>query len=55
MAHALGMRVVAEGVETMAQIQILKSLGCDEIQGFYLSRPVPPSVMQTLLPRLILA
>ncbi len=55
MAHALGMRVVAEGVETLAQIQILKSLGCDEIQGFYLSRPLPSSAMQPILPVRIFA
>jgi diguanylate cyclase (GGDEF)-like protein len=49
MAHALGMRVVAEGVETLAQIKILKSLHCDEIQGFYISRPLPPGDEQPVL------
>jgi diguanylate cyclase (GGDEF)-like protein len=49
MAHALGMRVVAEGVETMEQIEILKSLDCDEIQGFYISEPLPPSETQPVL------
>jgi EAL domain-containing protein (putative c-di-GMP-specific phosphodiesterase class I) len=43
MAHALGMKVVAEGVETGRQMQLLKALGCDEGQGFYFSRPVPAS------------
>jgi len=51
MAHALGMRVVAEGVENERQIRILKSLRCDEIQGFYISRPLPPSDTQPILPR----
>jgi predicted signal transduction protein with EAL and GGDEF domain len=51
MAHALGMRVVAEGVETLSQIKILKSLGCDEIQGFYISRPLPPGEEQPILPK----
>lgn len=51
MAHALGMRVVAEGVENVEQIRILKSLKCDEIQGFYISRPMPPSDTQPILPR----
>jgi diguanylate cyclase (GGDEF)-like protein len=51
MAHALGMRVVAEGVETLAQIRILKSLGCDEIQGFYISKPLPPGEKQPILPK----
>ena len=49
MAHALGMRVVAEGVETLAQIKILKSLHCDEIQGFYISKPLPPGAEQPVL------
>ncbi len=43
MAHSLGMRVVAEGVETEAQADILKALLCDELQGFYFSRPLSPS------------
>lgn len=51
MAHALGMRVVAEGVENVEQIRILKSLKCDEIQGFYISRPMPPSDTQPILPK----
>ncbi|KFI06838.1 hypothetical protein JN27_14345 [Massilia sp. BSC265] len=48
MAHALGMRVVAEGVENPRQMQLLKSLGCDEGQGFFFSRPVPPGARQPL-------
>ncbi|RJG06062.1 EAL domain-containing protein [Noviherbaspirillum cavernae] len=51
MAHALGMRVVAEGVENERQIRILKSLRCDEIQGFYISKPLPPSETQPILPK----
>jgi diguanylate cyclase (GGDEF)-like protein len=51
MAHALGMRVVAEGVENEAQITILRSLHCDEIQGFYISMPTPPSEMQPVFPK----
>jgi EAL domain-containing protein (putative c-di-GMP-specific phosphodiesterase class I) len=39
MAHALGLRVIGEGVKTAAQLDLLISLGCDEIQGFLLSRP----------------
>lgn len=49
MSHALGMRVVAEGVETVGQVRILKALHCDEIQGFYISRPLPPAEMQPIL------
>jgi len=40
MAHALHMTVVAEGVETLEQLQILQRLGCDEIQGYYAARPM---------------
>ena len=50
MAHALGMRVVAEGVENATQIALLKSLQCDEVQGFYISRPLPPGTVQPVLP-----
>jgi EAL domain-containing protein (putative c-di-GMP-specific phosphodiesterase class I) len=39
MAHALGLRVIGEGVETAAQLELLANLGCDEIQGFLLGRP----------------
>ncbi|MDP3669019.1 MAG: EAL domain-containing protein [Telluria sp.] len=53
MAHALGMRVVAEGVETENQITILRSMRCDEIQGFYISEPLPPADTQPILPRWI--
>lgn len=41
MAHALGMTVVAEGVETESQLQLLKELGCNEVQGYLISRPLP--------------
>lgn len=41
MGHSLHMKVVAEGVETMAQAEFLHGLGCDEIQGYLISRPLP--------------
>ena len=41
MAHGLGIRVVAEGVETPAILQLLKRIGCDDAQGYVISRPVP--------------
>ena len=45
LAHALRMEVVAEGVETECQREILKSLGCDKFQGFLFARPMPPRVL----------
>jgi len=41
MAHQLNIRVVAEGVETEAQLAFLREHGCDEYQGYYFSRPLP--------------
>ncbi|MEL7374790.1 MAG: EAL domain-containing protein, partial [Pseudomonadota bacterium] len=41
MAHGLNLSVVAEGVETEAQLKCLARLGCDEVQGFLLGKPVP--------------
>lgn len=41
LARLSGMRVVVEGVETVAQMQYLRDLGCDEFQGYLFSRPVP--------------
>ena len=42
MAHSLGLNVVAEGVETAEQAEYLREQGCDEIQGHWLSIPLPP-------------
>lgn len=50
MAHALGMRVVAEGVENERQISILKRLQCDEVQGYYVAKPLPPALKQSEFP-----
>ena len=41
MAHSLGLKIVAEGVETPSQLAVLKMLHCDQIQGFYFSKPLP--------------
>ncbi|WP_294370783.1 EAL domain-containing protein [Pseudacidovorax sp.] len=41
LAQALGLRVVAEGVETAGQRDILVGMGCDELQGFFFARPMP--------------
>jgi diguanylate cyclase (GGDEF)-like protein len=42
MGHALGLRVIAEGVETEGHLTLLQKQGCDEIQGYLVGRPVPP-------------
>jgi diguanylate cyclase (GGDEF)-like protein len=49
MTHALGKRVVAEGVETVEQLDFLRERGCDFAQGFYLSRPLPVIAVTALL------
>ena len=41
LAHSLGHSVVAEGVETLETLDLLKSMGCDKAQGFFISRPMP--------------
>ena len=43
LGHSLGLRVVAEGVETLAQLDELEALGCDQAQGFLFSEPTPAS------------
>ncbi|MBI4990316.1 MAG: EAL domain-containing protein [Rhodocyclales bacterium] len=49
LAHNLKLKVVAEGVETEAQMNYLRTHGCDEIQGFYFSRPLPATEFAQLL------
>jgi diguanylate cyclase (GGDEF)-like protein len=49
MTHSLGMRIVAEGVETEAQKAFLLEQGCDEMQGYLFSKPVPPDLMEKLM------
>ena len=41
LGHGLGMKVVAEGVESAEQVELLREMECDDIQGFYYSRPLP--------------
>jgi diguanylate cyclase (GGDEF)-like protein len=41
LSHGLGKRVLAEGVETEKQLQLLRNLSCDAVQGFFISKPVP--------------
>jgi len=54
LGKALGLRIVAEGVETGSQLAFLRAQGCDEAQGFYLSRPVPADEIPRLPERLSL-
>jgi diguanylate cyclase (GGDEF)-like protein len=49
MAHALDLVVVAEGVETEEQMQALRTLGCEYVQGYYLGCPQPPEALDALL------
>jgi diguanylate cyclase (GGDEF)-like protein/PAS domain S-box-containing protein len=49
LGKALGVRVIAEGVETAAQYRFLRDNGCDEIQGFYFSKPCHPDAFGDLL------
>jgi EAL domain-containing protein (putative c-di-GMP-specific phosphodiesterase class I) len=49
LAHSLEMDVVAEGVETASQLDQLKALRCDEVQGFLLARPMTATAFGTLL------
>lgn len=46
LGHSLGLRVVAEGVEDEATLALLRQLGCDQAQGYFLSRPVPAAKLE---------
>ena len=49
MAQALRLPIIAEGVETLEQAEMLRALGCSEMQGYYFSKPVPAEVYERLL------
>jgi EAL domain-containing protein (putative c-di-GMP-specific phosphodiesterase class I) len=49
LAHALDMDVVAEGVETARQVELLRALGSEYVQGYLLSRPVPSQGLEAVL------
>ena len=49
LAHSLNLQVIAEGVETFDQLELLRSLQCDEVQGYLFSRPMPAEDMTRLM------
>ncbi|MNV09060.1 Phytochrome-like protein cph2 [compost metagenome] len=49
LGHNMGLKVVAEGVEEVIQMDLLKQLGCDKVQGYLISRPVPKQAVVELL------
>ena len=49
MAHKLGLKVIAEGVEIKAQLDLLTAAGCDFVQGYYFSKPLPANEFEALL------
>jgi len=49
LASNLGLKVVAEGVETADQLKVVRDLGCDLAQGFYIGRPAPPEAFEELV------
>jgi EAL domain-containing protein (putative c-di-GMP-specific phosphodiesterase class I) len=49
LAHDLGLKVVAEGIESAAALQMLVSLGCDAAQGYHISRPIAADAILPLL------
>jgi EAL domain-containing protein (putative c-di-GMP-specific phosphodiesterase class I) len=51
LAHGLRMQVIAEGVETLAQLDYLRGRGCDEVQGHIYARPEPGQAVEALLRR----
>ena len=49
MGHGLGLTIVAEGVETATQLEYLRTVGCQKVQGFLIARPLPPAAIRSLL------
>jgi EAL domain-containing protein (putative c-di-GMP-specific phosphodiesterase class I) len=49
MAHSLGLKTIAEGVETAEMLAPLRIFGCDEVQGYHFARPMPPAEFEQYL------
>jgi diguanylate cyclase (GGDEF)-like protein len=49
LGHELNLNVVAEGVETIEQFELLRSINCDAVQGFFFSRPLPAADLETMI------
>jgi len=49
LGHSLGLTVLAEGVERLEQLDFLRANGCDEVQGYYFSRPIPAEEFEKLV------
>jgi len=54
-ARGFGLHLVAEGIETKAQMEVLGNLGCDEMQGYLFSRPVPAAEVKALLTKMAMS
>ena len=51
LSHGLGKRVLAEGVETEEQLRLLRNIGCDAVQGYFISKPLPEEALKKYLTR----
>jgi diguanylate cyclase (GGDEF)-like protein len=51
LSHGLGKRVLAEGVETEEQLRLLRNIGCDAVQGYFISKPIPEDDLKKYLSR----
>jgi EAL domain-containing protein (putative c-di-GMP-specific phosphodiesterase class I) len=49
LAHSLGLRVTGEGVETAQQLEYLREMECDLVQGYYLAKPLPSEQVDSML------
>ncbi|WP_309957948.1 MULTISPECIES: EAL domain-containing protein, partial [Variovorax] len=55
LGHELNLKVIAEGVETEEQLEFLRAHGCDEMQGYLFSPPVPPTELPALIGRALVS